>query len=344
MTNVFTLIFFFLAIAGSTASAQSLFRVMSYNTENFFDTTDNPATDDDEFLPDGKRRWSMKRYRRKMLQIARVITAAGEWDAPALIALCEIENDTVAKHLIERSPLKRRHYRYAITHGSDRRGINNALLYRRDKFSYIGSNEYHIALTRRKHKRTRNILHVWGRVVTGDTLDVFVCHFPSRYGGEKESEADRFNANRVLRHLCDSLFLVRTHPNIIIMGDFNATEDDRSIAEVLGAGKADGTHDAHRLYNLSTLYNKENPKGTYKFRGEWSRLDHIIVSGNLISPDVSMRYVPGSFRVFAPPFILTRDKIFRGERPLRTYNGFKYEGGFSDHLPVVADFIMEIPL
>lgn len=337
MTKVFTLIFLFLITVGGTASAQSAFRVMSYNVENFFDTTDDPATADDEFLPEGNRRWNMKRYRRKMSQIARVITAAGEWDMPALVALCEVENDTVVTHLLRHSPLKHQHYRYVMTHGSDRRGINNALLYQRDRFSYIGHDEHQVTLTHRKHKQTRNILHVSGRVVTSDTLDVFVCHFPSRYGGEKDSERDRFDANRVLRRLCDSLFAVRRTPQIIIMGDFNDTEECRSIAEVLGAQQMDGTADAQRLYNLHSATDGRI-KGTHKFQGEWSMLDHIIVSGNLLSPTSAMRFRDGSCRVFSPAFMLIRDKVHGEHRPWRSYNGFKYEGGFSDHLPVIADF------
>ena len=337
MTKAFTYLVCILLLLGSRASAQSLFRVVSYNAENFFDTADNPDCNDDEFLPDGNRRWNMRRYLHKIQQTARVITAAGEWDAPALVALCEIENDTVVKHLLTRSQLRHLPYRYAITHGEDRRGINSALLYRRDMFAYIGHREHRVTFAHNRHKRTRNILHVSGRVVTSDTLDVFVCHFPSQYGGEKESETYRRDANRVLRRLCDSLFLVRRSPNIIIMGDFNATADSYGIAKVLGAREADGTADARQLYNLVPV-TEGRIKGTHKFQGEWSMLDHIIVSGNLLAPTSAMRFRDGSCRVFSPANILTRDKAYGELRPLRSYHGFKYEGGFSDHLPVVADF------
>lgn len=343
MTKAFTYLVCFLLLFGSHASAQSVFRVMSYNVENFFDTADNPECDDDEFLPDGNRRWNMRRYRHKIQQTARVITAAGEWDMPSLVALCEVENDTVVTHLLRHTPLKHLPYRYSITHGADRRGINSALLYRRDRFAYISSAEHSISFTQNRHKRTRNILHVSGRVVTGDTLDVFVCHFPSRYGGEKDSETYRMDACRVLRLLCDSLFAVRRTPQIIIMGDFNDTAENRSIAEVLGAGKIDGTVNAHRLYNLFAADNNRNPKGSHKYMGEWHQLDHIIVSGSLLSHSASMRFVRGSNRVFAPPFILTRDKTHGEERPFRTYLGFKYEGGFSDHLPLLSDFLIASP-
>ena len=38
--------------------------------------------------------------------------------------------------------------------------------------------------------------------------------------------------------------------------------------------------------------------------------------------------------------IRDRDKTWRGVRPFRTYYGFKYEGGFSDHLPLTVDFLI----
>ena len=178
---------------------------MSYNVENLFDTNDNPDKNDNDFLPTGNRHWTRGRYYHKLQQIAKVISAAGEWSTPALVGLCEVENDSVLIHLLNRTPLKMQHYHYCMTHGSDTRGINTALLYQRDKFGYIGHQEHPVIFTRKQHKHTRNILHVWGKVLTLDTLDIFVCHLPSRYGGEKESEADRFDAARTLRNLCDSL-------------------------------------------------------------------------------------------------------------------------------------------
>lgn len=41
-----------------------------------------------------------------------------------------------------------------------------------------------------------------------------------------------------------------------------------------------------------------------------------------------------------PSFLLIKDKTWRGERPFRTYYGFKYEGGYSDHLPLIVDFLL----
>ena len=205
-TLLFTLLFYTLPI-----NAQSPFRVMCYNVENLFDTADDPCKEDNEFLPDGNRYWTRGRYYHKLRQIAKTISAAGEWDTPALVGLCEVENDSVLHELTRRSPLRAQEYRYLITQGSDPRGINVALLYQRDRFGYIGHEAIPIRFTRERHKQSRDILHVWGKIQTGDTLDVFVCHFPSRYGGEKESEQDRLDAARTPRGSLKAVTNTKAH-------------------------------------------------------------------------------------------------------------------------------------
>lgn len=341
MTRALTLLIsIFTLLLAHPACAQSGFRVMSYNVENLFDTADDPDKNDNDFLPSGNHHWSNARYNHKLRQIAKVICAAGQWSTPALVALCEVENDSVLTHLLRRTPLKQQHYRYYMTHGSDTRGINSALLYRRDQFGYLGHTEYPVVFSRQKHKHTRNILHVWGKVVTADTLDVFVCHLPSRYGGEKESEADRFDAARTLRRICDSLLVIRRTPQLLIMGDFNDTPEKASITEVLAAGRITGIIEPAGLYNLFADPREVKFPGTHKYQGEWNQLDHIIVSGNLLDGQSPMHIIAQSNRIFAPPFLLTDDKTWRGQRPFRTYYGYKYEGGFSDHLPLVADFLL----
>lgn len=341
MTKTLTIYLLLLFIL--PAKAQTTFRVMSYNVENMFDTSDDPATNDNDFLPEGNHHWTGGRYYRKLQQIAKVISAAGEWSTPALVGLCEVENDTVVTHLIKRTPLRKQQYRYCITHGSDTRGINTALLYQRDKFGYINHREIPVQFTHKKHKHTRNILHVWGKVITSDTLDVFVCHLPSRYGGEKESEADRFDAARTLRGLCDSLLQTRTTPQILMMGDFNDTPENASITHILAAEPIKLMPEASTLYNLFANPHTLDLPGTHKYQGEWNQLDHIIVTGNLIDQTSRMHLVAESNRIFAPDFLLTNDKTWHGRRPFRTYYGYKYEGGYSDHLPLIADFLLSLP-
>ena len=37
-------------------------------------------------------------------------------------------------------------------------------------------------------------------------------------------------------------------------------------------------------------------------------------------------------------FLLEQDRKYLGVQPFRTYSGMKYQDGFSDHLPIYADF------
>ena len=219
------------------------------------------------------------------------------------------------------------------------------LLYQRDQFFYLRHESIPIRFSGNKHKLTRDILHVYGKIITGDTLDVFVCHFPSRYGGEKESEKDRFDAARTLRGSSDSLLLIREKPQILIMGDFNDTPQDRSISEIFAAQAfpentqiTDSTSCTY--YNLFASPHITQFPGSHKYQGEWSQLDQIIVNRDLITQESSMHIIPESIHIFAPDFLLTKDKTWRGVRPFRTYYGFKYEGGFSDHLPLTVDFLI----
>jgi endonuclease/exonuclease/phosphatase family metal-dependent hydrolase len=322
----------FLLLAPTFVMGQtSSFRVMSYNVENLFDLCDDPSTGDDEFLPSGSRRWTPRRYHHKLRQIARVITAAGEWDTPALVALCEVENDTTLTHLLTRTQLRQQQYRYLVASGSDERGINVALLYQRDKFRYIGHCSVRINFSSPSVRPTRDILHVWGEIGSGDTLDVMVCHFPSKYGGEKESDAPRREAAHTLGDLCRTLDGERRNPLLIVMGDFN--EEPQKCMQLLATDI---------LFN--PFASATAPAiGSHKYRGDWSRLDQIIIHRRMNSPRANMRIVDGSARVYSPDFLLTNDKTWRGKRPLRTYYGFKYEAGYSDHLPVTADFVVNNP-
>lgn len=313
-----------------------LFQVMSYNVENCFDTADNPDVADEEFLPSGERYWTEGRYYRKLQHIAQVIQSAGGWNTPALVGLCEVENDSVMHHLLTRTSLRQLDYRYCITHGQDQRGINVALLYQRDQFRWLGAEEIEITLPQ-KERPTRNILHVWGEIQTSDTVDVFVCHMPSRSGGEIASRPKRLLAANRLRACVDSVLSIRTTPQCLIMGDFNDMPEDESLSVQLRAQAFPmDEFVSDQLYNLFYF-----GKGSYKYKGEWNQLDHFIVNGLLLDKKHSMHLQENGNSIYKPGFLLTEDKTGRGMRPFRTYYGFKYEGGYSDHLPLLCTFVLQ---
>ena len=326
-----------LSFVQSKALAQDNFRVMFYNVENLFDTKHDSLKNDHDFLPGGFMNWNIWKYWEKQRNIGRVITAVGEMQSPALVGLCEIENDSVIFDLTKRSAIRAQEYEYLVTNSPDERGIDVALLYQRHQFKLLEKNEYELVLNKKDARPTRNILHAVGQIISGDTLDVFVCHFPSRYGGQLESEGGRTDAAQLLRDKADSLFTVRKDAYIIIMGDFNDHPDDKSIFEVLKARSLNYHLDKHELYNMFFHRIKERDFGTLKFQGQWGVLDQFIVSGNLLMEKESVRIDNNEAHIFKADFLTEKDEKYGGVRPYRTNLGPRYIGGFSDHFPIYMD-------
>lgn len=330
--------------------SQDNFRVMFYNVENLYDTYDNPLKDDDDFTPDGFMHWTPWKYWTKLRNITSVITAVGGMHSPALVGLCEVENDSVISDLVNRSPLRAQGYDYIITNSPDIRGINVALLYQRHQFKLLESDEYEISFSEKKRKPTRNILHATGLIINGDTLDVFICHFPSRSGGQMETEQARIESSEVLRNRVDSLLTKREIANIIIMGDFNDNLNNISLSETLKAYKVDNFSNGELsnnnsdilLFNLfnSDTFDKES--GSYKYQGKWEIIDHIIVSGNLLNEENSIYIKNNQAFIFKDDFLLEADNSYYGKKPFRTNLGPRYNGGFSDHLPIYMDLIIKM--
>jgi len=178
---------------------------MCYNVENYFDCLDDSLTSDEEYLPSGMRAWNNDKYQKKQANIAKVITAVGGWDAPALVGLCEIESEKCMWDLTRYSGLKNLKYKFLHHESPDARGVDVALLYQPDMFRPVHDEAVRINFPSSPHTKTRDLLFASGVVPTGDTLHVFVCHFPSRLGGELESEDRRMYVASVLRNKVDSI-------------------------------------------------------------------------------------------------------------------------------------------
>ena len=321
------------------SGAQEPFRVMFWNVENLFDIQNEEGKSDEEFLPDATRHWTSSRYRDKLSKLAKTIVASGDERVPDLVGLCEVENDSCLYDLTRRSPLREAGYRYVMTDSPDRRGIDVALLYQRGTFKLISHQSIRIPSETIKRDPTRDILHVTGQILSGELVDVFVCHFPSRSEGKAKSEPYRLLAAQTLRHTVDSLMEVRQHPYLIIMGDFNDYPTDKSMKEVL-CGKGD-------LQNLM----QGMEAGTYRYQGEWGIFDQFLVSENISAKinfaKAKKKYAAAKNKnvgaylenvlILRHPFLLEEDEKYGGDKPFRTFNGMKYNGGYSDHLPIAVD-------
>ena len=228
---------------------------MFLNCENAFDIQHDDGKNDYSFLPDGEHHWTRYRFFSKLKGIAKTIAAVDEHQPVSLVGLCEVENDTVLTYLTENTMLHRMGYKYVITHSDDPRGMNVALLYQPYLFSVIDAPKS--IRPQSLTKPTRDVLRVCGRLMTGDTLYVYVCHLT----------------------------------------------------------------DGHEY-------------GSYKYHGEWSFLDHILVSSTFLHDGSTLRASHDDFGVLFSSFFLEIDKKYGGKKPRRTYRWTTYNGGVSDHLPI----------
>lgn len=323
-------------------------RFMEYNVENLFDTIPSVCHQDADFTPQGSMQWTSPRYWAKLTRVSRVIAAAGhEGIPPALVALVEVENDSVVSHLVHRTRLARWHYDYCISHSADVRGINVALIYQTRWFRPLASHSLRINPPSADMRPTRDVLHVVGLLPTMDTLDIMVCHWPSRKGGRAAAHY-RHKVASSLRAYADSVMHMRQCPRVIITGDFNSYADEPVVSRSLGTVPVadESAPAADSLYLMSaSLQADHGIKGTYKFRGEWNQLDHFVVNGNWLSAvNGHWTTLPSLCRIVDFPFLLEGMDSESGPRPYRTYLGTYYHGGFSDHLPLVLDLIeMDAP-
>ena len=310
-------------------------RFVFYNVENLFDPFNDSLTADEEFLPWGIRGWTWKKFEDKVNRIHKVLMALGGWEPPELIALCEIENYFVLHWLVNETPMRKHEYRVIHRDSPDRRGIDVALLYRPGFFLPIRYRYYPVPVRDPHPDPTRDILHVKGIINGGDSLHLLINHWPSRWEGTLESRPERLAAAAVLRHIFDSLIMDDKHSRIIVAGDFNDEVTDISLRDSLGVQHPINQCQDDRLY-----FPCDNPiagrSGSLKYRRRWYDFDLILVSGALLQ-DQGLCVSKNGYRVFSPGFLLEDDPQWLGHRPFRTYRGYRYHGGFSDHLPVYID-------
>ncbi len=290
--------------------------LVELNCENLFDCQHDTQKQDTEWLPASVRRWTPDRYWRKVNHIGQVIISCTQESLPDLVALVEVENDSTLRDLTRRSLLRNARYDYLMTESPDVRGIDVALLYRPFSFRPICYDCLYVEPLEGM-RPTRDILYVQGETASNDTLHVFVVHAPSRYGGEK---ATRPNRRIVMERLVGAIQQLPEGAKVLVAGDFNDYLDSPSLQYL----------EQNSLYNVTKGAKGSNgAEGTYRYEGRWQSIDHVLVSA-------ALRDSVEKACINDAPFLLEEDKKYGGVKPLRTYNGFHYQRGFSDHLPLVV--------
>ena len=341
--NILLLAFFvagFAYITNAQNSVDKKYSVVFYNLENLFDTLKSPGVYDQEFTPDGLKAWNSKKYWTKIGNIEKVFyNIAGSLKTfPAIIGVSEIENRNVLEDIVSAPKLQKANYQIVHYDSPDARGVDVALLYRPDLFKYEGSYPIPYVFPDKPYFKTRDILSVWGTIAC-EKFMFYVCHWPSRLGGQAASEPNRVRAAEIIREHVDSVLTADPNTHIVIMGDMNDDPTDKSLTTALNAvGREKDLDSDLTLFNPFFSMFKAG-YGTLAYQDSWNLFDNMVVSKNLI---VGKR---GTLKLFKAPksnfygnifnrAFLTQQSGQYKNYPLRTFVGNTFQGGYSDHFPV----------
>ena len=305
MYRIIYIIFLSLIFSLPILAEKSSLRIVSYNVENLFDTKHDTLKNDSSFLPEGMHHWTYRRYQTKIDRIAQVLVNIGGWESVPLVGLCEVENARCLRNLCYK--LRRFHYKYVHYDSPDERGVDVALLYDSTRLSILNRRALSLSLD---GDATRDILYVSALYEQRDTVHVMMCHLPSQLGGASNTDWKRQRAKLLIQSQIDSIFLFQPSANIVVMGDMNTSAQD----------------DLTGMVNLMIPIQKMG-QGTHKYQGIWTCLDQFYVSQSIATKATTT--------IFSPWWLLEEDTKYLDYKPHRTYIGFRYNDGYSDHLPIV---------
>ncbi|WP_241240800.1 endonuclease/exonuclease/phosphatase family protein [Maribacter sp. MJ134] len=314
-----------------------------YNLENLFDTKNDTLIFDDDRTPNGKDKWTAQRYEQKLEHLSKVISEIGfkiNQSTPDIIGVCEVENKHVLSDLINQPLLRNSNYGIVHFDSPDERGIDVALLYKKDVFLPINTNSHRLLLFNDLEERdyTRDQLVVEG-LLGEEKIHLIVNHWPSRSGGELRSRPYRLAAAQLNKRIIDSLRRQTVNPKIIGMGDFNDDPVDPSFKKILKVKGKKKKLDSLDLYGpMEKMFRKG--MGSLAYRDNWNIFDQIYMTANLTTT-TKTGYSFWKAAIFTPSYLIDDKGKYKGY-PLRTYAGGNYIGGYSDHFPVYMHLIKEV--
>ena len=293
----------------------SVLLIMFWNLENFF------LPSREENIADNPKVVTWKRFGAKRDLISKTMIAVKDKEGayPSIIGVCEVENLRILKNLVYNTPLSKLGYGIVHKDSPDARGIDVALLYRREEIKILDT-----AFLRIRSFKTRDILYAkveYSPPSSGreDTIHVFVNHWPSKLGGERKSLPRRMEASNLLKAAVDSIFTENPCAKVVAMGDFNDSPSSSALQNISSLKNL-----SQRLKD-SLKMTKAEIFGTHKYKGNWEMLDQFLASGNLNA----------KVQILAFPHLLQTDKKYLGTKTRRTFIGPRFNAGASDHLPIL---------
>lgn len=314
-----------------------------YNLENLFDTIDNPSVNDEEFTPNGPRNYNSTIYLDKLNKLATVISQMGadkSPDGPAILGVAEVENDTVLKDLVRHKLIEKRNYKIVHYDSKDARGIDVGLLYNPKYFTVEASNKLFVQLPSGSKDAyyTRDILWVKGQF-DGETIHVYVNHWPSRSGGEERSAPGREAAAQVCRNHMDSISKLDPNAKFVVMGDLNDDPTNNSVSGIINAkGRLKDVVKGGMFNPWTELYKKGI--GTLAYQDAWGLFDQILIAYPWLNKDQN-GYFYYQQHIFNKEYMVENTGRYKGY-PMRTWDGNTYRGGYSDHFPTYLVFLKKL--
>lgn len=329
------------AISQSSFSQNKQYQVVTaafYNLENLYDTINDPNKNDEEFLPTGTKNYTGKVFLEKLDRLAEVISKLAVEttpDGPAILGVSEIENRSVLEALTKHPLLASRNYRICHHDSPDLRGVDVGMLYNPKYFVPLKTHSINVPLVSESGNpiKTRDILWVEGYLM-GEKIHVFVNHWPSRRGGEERSSPLRQKAASICRGTIDSISIAEPGAKAFIMGDLNDDPMSPSVKKVMNATGNAEKMSAEQMYNPFEPFYKKGI-GTLAWQDSWNLFDQIIFTPTWIKSATNEGWFFSRAEVFNRSFLTQKTGNFKGY-PLRTYVGNEYQGGYSDHFPVIV--------
>jgi len=298
-------------------------KIATYNVENLFDLKKS-GHEYKEYIPYTSSQWNQKSYNTKLKNIARVIK---DLDAD-IIALQEIESLQALKDL--RYTLKQQgiYYKYFKIANNKNTTIKVALL---SKYPFVYTHEIQVTSS----YKYRNILEAKLKIANQD-LYIFVNHWKSKAGPESMRVTSAKALLKRLKH-------IGLDKNIVLLGDFNS--DYQENIKFLKKRKHNDTNGRTGIndilkdfYNLWYDTNEEN-RYTYIFRGEKEALDNILISKSMLNTN-GISYIKGTIESYKPSYLFKGKYIYRWQTRGKKVRVHKSKG-YSDHLPVKAEFLVK---
>ncbi|HMU45715.1 MAG TPA: endonuclease/exonuclease/phosphatase [Chitinophagaceae bacterium] len=314
-----------------------------YNLENLFDTLDDPSINDEEFTPSGPKNYTGKIYFDKLSKLSTVISQIGtdqNPDGPAILGVAEVENMSVLKDLVNQPSISKRNYQIVHYDSKDARGIDVGLLYNPRYFQVLESNKLFVQLPGGSKDAyfTRDILWVRGKL-DGEIINIYVNHWPSRSGGEERSAPAREAAAQICRNHMDSILKTDPDAKFIVMGDLNDDPTNNSVAGIINAKGRERDVKRGGMYNpWMELYKKGI--GTLAYQDAWGLFDQILISYPWLSKEQTGFFFYQQ-HIFNKEYMVENIGRYKGY-PMRTWDGNRYRGGFSDHFPTYLVFLKRV--